>query len=328
MNYQELKPGKFGIPSWDGMMAPTLTVARRKDVWKRRDLVQKVLELIELPAELREKSIPGKPDTNVAEDRVGWALSDLSISGLLKRPKRGVYAITQRGQEMLDQYGVKLNSRQTHDEPLYKSYIRERDERKGVNRASIDTHVIEPSEESNPLVPNASQLGNEINAKINQYNADVADELLARIRSAEPTFFENLVVNLLSKMGYQGANGNAMVTPSSHDGGIDGIINQDPLGTRTVYLQAKRYQADNNVQRPAIDEFYGALSRVHADRGVFITTSDFSSAAVADAKQFSIVLINGVQLTDLMLKYQVGVQSKQTYELFTIDEDYFDEELD
>jgi restriction system protein len=324
MIYQELKLGKFGIPSWDGMMAPILAVAKTKDVWKRRELVTKVLESINLPPKLREMSIPGKPDANVAEGRVGWALSDLSICGLLVRPKRGVYAITKRGTEMLEQYGVDLNWRQTHAEPLYKSYVRERDERKSK---SVDTEAP-VDDEDNPLIPNASQLGSEINTKIHQYNADVADELLARIRGAEPAFFENLVVNLLSKMGYQGGEGNASVTPSSHDGGIDGIINQDPLGTRTVYLQAKRYQADNNVQRPAIDEFYGALSRVHADRGVFITTSDFSPAAVADAKQFSIVLINGVQLTDLMLKYKVGVQAKQTYELFSIDEDYFDDEMD
>lgn len=144
--------------------------------------------------------------------------------------------------------------------------------------------------------------------------------------SLNQSFFEHLVVDLLIKMGYQGVHGSAIVTPSTHDGGIDGVINQDPLGTSTVYVQAKRYQATNVVQRPAIDGFYGALSRVHADRGVFITTSSFSDQAEQTAKTFSIILIDGLKLTDLMLQYKVGVQAKRHYELFTVDEDYFEED--
>lgn len=114
------------------------------------------------------------------------------------------------------------------------------------------------------------------------------------------------------------------VTPQSHDGGIDGVINQDPLGTSTVYLQAKRYQANNVVQRPNIEQFYGALNRLHADRGVFITTSSFSQQAIQTAKSFSIVLIDGLKLMNLMLQYRVGVEAKHHFDLFTVDEDYFD----
>ena len=156
-------------------------------------------------------------------------------------------------------------------------------------------------------------------------NNEVATELLDKIRNINPYFFEKLVIDLLDRMGYVGPNGNAMVTSKSNDGGIDGIINQDPLGTNTVYVQAKRYKADNIIQRPDIQGFYGALAGINADRGVFITTSRFSKAATEYAMRQGIVLMDGIQLTDMMLKYKVGVQTHKKIELLKIDEDYFEE---
>lgn len=140
---------------------------------------------------------------------------------------------------------------------------------------------------------------------------------------SDPAFFEQLVAKLLSAMGYKGPSGTAEVTSLTNDGGIDGVINQDPLGTQTVYVQAKRFAKQNIVQRPAIQAFFGALSQIHADRGVFITTSSFSQGAIETAKSFSIVLIDGIRLTDLMLQYRVGVQEKRTFTLFEVDEDFF-----
>lgn len=112
-----------------------------------------------------------------------------------------------------------------------------------------------------------------------RYNHEIATRLLEKILNADPMFFENLVVKLLVAMGYKGTHGSSIVTRPSKDGGIDGIINQDPLGTSTVYIQAKRYQTDNKIQRQDIGRFYGVLKRIHADRGVFITTSGFSKTA-------------------------------------------------
>ena len=126
-------------------------------------------------------------------------------------------------------------------------------------------------------------------------------------------------------MGYSGKNGNAHVTKPTNDGGIDGIINQNPLGTSTVYIQAKRYTEDNKVGRSAIQSFYGALAAVHADRGVFITTSDYSKGAVEFAKSQGIVLINGIELTDLMIQYGVGVEPVKEFKVYRIDNDYFEE---
>lgn len=123
-------------------------------------------------------------------------------------------------------------------------------------------------------------------------------------------------------MVYQRDDGNSIVTQPTGDNGIDGVINQDSLGTSTVYLQAKRYKKNHKIASPEIDEFYGTLSGRSASRGVFITTSSFTDGAMEQAKRFSIVLIDGIKLTKLMLKYHVGVRAKYSFELLEIDDDF------
>src|SRR5699024_6047483 len=161
---------------------------------------------------------------------------------------------------------------------------------------------------------------------VNERNNEVEIELLNKLRETDPIFFEKLVIKLLDTMGYSGKNGNVEVTPQSNDGGIDGIINQDPLGTSTVYLQVKRYAEKNVIGRPAIQAFYGALASVNADRGVFITTSSFSTGAMEFARNQGIVLIDGNQLTKLMLEYKVGVEPAQEYVVYQINYDDFEPE--
>lgn len=163
-----------------------------------------------------------------------------------------------------------------------------------------------------------------VEAIVNERNNEVKVELLNKIRETDPYFFEELVVKLLDTMGYSGRNGSMTVTNQSNDGGIDGIINQDPLGTRTVYLQVKRYAEHNVVGRPAVQGFYGALAGVNADRGVFITTSSFSKGAIEFAKNQGIVLIDGIQLTELMIEYKVGVEPAQEYIVYQINYDDFE----
>lgn len=164
----------------------------------------------------------------------------------------------------------------------------------------------------------------DISQLVSDLNDQIASMLLSSILDNDPSFFEDLVVELLSKMGYKGLNGFSEVTPYTNDGGIDGIINQDPLGTRTIYLQVKRYALNNVVQRPDIQKFHGALNEKNADRGVFITTSDFSKGAVDAAERLGIVLINGKKLTSLMIKYSVGVKEKNKFVIYEIDQHYFE----
>ena len=325
MNYKDLDVGKYGLPRWDATMPLIMEVALQQKEWKRMELIGAVADELQLPDHLRNLRYEKYPDEYVVDGRISWAMSDLAIAGLLDRPKRGVYVATALGKSIYEKYGLKLNSEITHQQNQFIIHQKEQAERKSALLSKQETQSTELEAEDGEI-SSQSALASQIKAQVAQYNADIADELLSRIRSAEPEFFEHLVVKLLAKMGYQGSNGNVTVTPIAHDGGIDGIINQDPLGTRTVYLQAKRYQAGNVVQRQAIDSFWGALSRIRADRGVFITTSSFSKSAIQTAEQFSIVLINGVQLTDLMLQYHVGVQTREQMELVSIDEEYFEVE--
>jgi len=150
-------------------------------------------------------------------------------------------------------------------------------------------------------------------------------ELLERLQGKEPGFFEQAVVQLLLAMGYGGTTGSGSVTQLSNDGGIDGVIDQDVLGLSRVYIQAERYAHDNVVGRPDVQAFVGALSG-KADSGVFITTSAFTPAAISYTAGVPsrIILIDGQRLVELMIKYLVGVQSRQTYAVVEVDDDFFD----
>ncbi|WP_433798695.1 restriction endonuclease [Actinomycetospora sp. CA-084318] len=150
-----------------------------------------------------------------------------------------------------------------------------------------------------------------------------------RGRLPEGGFFEQVVLDLLIAMGYGGDEQRVRRIGGSGDGGVDGVIDQDALGLARIYVQAKRYAADNVVGRQRIQEFVGALSGRQAHQGVFITTSSFTKNAVDDADfvGVSVVLIDGARLGELMVRYGVGVQVRDTYEVVELDENYFDEQV-
>lgn len=320
MNYKELKLGKHGLPTWDSLI-PIILRYFSDDLEKEsKKIAVQVSDSLDLPDRLREAVYVNNPSSNTIEDRTKWCISELYTAGAIERPSRGVYKISPLGMSLLKLNDSELTRNKIHSSPQYQNHQKElikRNEISGLNNEKVS----EKAEDNDSDVNVVDKLC-EVTEK---YNNKIASNLLKMIQESDPNFFEQLVVKLLIKMGYKGPNGSSRVTQKTNDGGIDGIINQDPLGTSTVYLQAKRYKDDNVVQRPAIDGFYGALSRVHADRGVFITTSHFSSSAMTTAKNFSIVLIDGIQLTNLMLQYHVGVQVKKHLDLFEIDEDFFED---
>jgi restriction system protein len=159
--------------------------------------------------------------------------------------------------------------------------------------------------------------------------ANIATEILERVRRAAPKFFEELVVDLLVSMGYGGSHADAArVVGGSGDGGIDGIIKEDRLGLESIYIQAKRWRDDRIVGRPDIQQFAGALQGHRARKGVFITTARFSDDArrYAEGLQTTIVLIDGAQLAELMIDYGIAVTEVETVKLVRVDEDYFADE--
>ena len=160
-----------------------------------------------------------------------------------------------------------------------------------------------------------------------QIDAALAQDLLDRIRSAPPDFFERLIVNLLLEMGYGGTAADAgRALGRSGDDGVDGVIDQDALGLDRVYVQAKRYKQGNNIGSGSIRDFFGSLDRHKAAKGLFVTTSTFSPSAKETAELLSkrIVLIDGQQLTALMIRYNVGCRVEETLHIKKIDEEYFE----
>lgn len=311
IDYKTLKHSDNGMPTWDAFLGPILQVANTKEKWIGKDLNNAVLAEINLPKELATLRYSSKYHDLVAYNRSGWALSDLKLSGLLESPERSVYKISELGKKILKEHGLNITRELVHSQPAYVEHQKTLKNKDKVNDVS-EEQTFEITEK-------------QISNWFNKQTSDLAEQLLTKLRSTDPYQFEHMMVTLLSNMGYKGTDGQSLVTQKSNDGGIDGIINQDPLGLQIIYVQVKRYAENNIIGSPEIDSFSGALRRKRADRGVFITTSSFTSGARQAAKQLNIALVDGEMLTNLMIQYKVGVQIRQVYELYDIDDDFFKE---
>lgn len=322
-DWKKLKLSSSGLPTWDSFIPYILQILDNGEETTRKVIVNRVLDYLGLPDDLRNKEYSkSESGQSILANRIGFALADLYRANAINRPKRAVYQITEKGNSLLTKYGDALTTQILQEQPEHRAYMEELELR---NKRSEEKSEVRIKETLNVISIDDQENDQKIVEKIiNRKNNEVAIELLDKLRETDPIFFEKLVVKLLDTMGYSGKNGSAQVTTQSNDGGIDGIINQDPLGTSTVYLQVKRYAEKNVIGRPAIQAFYGALAGVNADRGVFITTSSFSSGAQDFARNQGIVLIDGIQLTELMLEYKVGVERAQEYTVYQIDHDQFE----
>lgn len=164
-----------------------------------------------------------------------------------------------------------------------------------------------------------------ISTAVKEHIENIRQQVFEHIYNNSPSFFEHLVMDLLLKMGYGYDNNSGVVTGRSHDGGIDGIINEDKLGLDIIYIQAKRYNDSNSVGRKEVQAFVGAMENVQ--KGVFITTSKFTKEAVGfvERQRKNIKLIDGELLADLVVKYHVGINVVQTVEVYKVDSDYYEE---
>ena len=249
-------------------------------------------------------------NTTQFNDRIGWSRQYFRRALFIDIPKNGTYRITQRGLDFL-----KNHTDLTIDDLLeYPEYAAYNSSRKKKESKADGTSVAD-------LTPTE-----QLEQAFDSIESDLAADLLSKVMEQSPAFFEQLVVDLLVKMGYGGSFADsAKVTQLSNDEGIDGIIYEDKLGLDKIYIQAKRWS--NSVGRPVIQQFAGALVGQNATKGVFITTSSFSK----EAKQYvvglhqKIVLIDGQELAKFMIEYNVGVSTKKTYEVKRIDTDYFED---
>jgi restriction system protein len=237
----------------------------------------------------------------------------LKKAGLLESTRRGYFRITSRGLELLKQNPQTINVKSLRQYPEFVQF------HKGKN--SAEPKVVQAPQERDERTP-----GEAIEAAYKVIRDGLAAELLEQIMRSSPSFFEDLVLDLLVKMGYGGTRRDAAkAVGKSGDEGIDGIINEDRLGLDVIYIQAKRWEG--TVSRPEIQKFVGALQGQRAKRGIFITTSSFSKGAIeyVSMLESKVVLIDGETLADLMIDNDVGVSRIATYEIKRVDSDYFNE---
>lgn len=300
------------IPGFQKCMLPLLKLASDENEHKFSDAVRFLSDQFELTDEERAQMIPSNTQS-VMTNRVTWARTYMKKAGLLEDPRRGVFKITKRGKDVLAKNPPEINVK----------YLAQFDEFKQFRETR---NSKEENESVSDVISNATpqELLDEGYAKLTD---NLADDVLEKILSCSPNFFERLVIDLLVRMGYGGSFGEAaQVVGKSGDGGIDGIIKEDKLGLDAIYIQAKRWE-NGIVGRPEIQKFVGALAGQKATKGVFITTSKFSKEAFdyVETVGTKIILIDGQRLASLMIEYNVGVSVAQTYEIKKIDSDYFEE---
>jgi restriction system protein len=297
----------MAIPDFQSIMLPLLKFASDRQEHSVREAIEKLADGFNLTEEERKELLPsGRKAT--FNDRVHWANTYLKKARLLTSTRRGYFQITDRGLEVLKKPPTRITIGFLDQFPEFSEFRTRRPKPQEEPDEGEDAHTPEEAIES----------------VYQGLNEDLAADLLETVKGCSPTFFERLVVDLLVKMGYGGTRREAgQAIGRSGDEGIDGIINEDRMGLDVVYIQAKRWE--NTVGRPEVQKFAGALQGQRARKGILITTSGFSKAAhdYAALIDSRIVLINGEQLSQLMIDYNVGVTPVASYELKKIDSDYF-----
>lgn len=303
------------IPDYQSLMLPVLTLASKGEI-KAANAVARLAEQLGLSQDEREELLPSGKQAIFA-NRVHWAKTYLKQAGLLRYPRRGHFEITDRGREIILNPPSRLDSAYLERFKDFKEFRdRKRDEH------SIPT-IIDSIERSTDATPDE-----EIRIAHRKINEALSAELLDKVRETSPAFFEELIVRLLIAMGYGGTSEDAgRALGRSGDDGVDGVIDQDPLGVDQIYVQAKRYAEGNSVGAGAIRDFFGALSLKKAQKGIFVTTSSFSSSASETARGLGsrIVLIDGPHLARLLVRYSIGCRVEDILEVKKIDEDFFPE---
>jgi restriction system protein len=301
----------MAIPDYQSCMLPLLEFYSDGQNHNFREAVEALAKEFSLTDKERREMLPSGQQ-EIFDNRIGWARTYMKKAGLIEAPKRGVNRISTRGMDVLKQKPQRIDVNYLTQFKEFQDF-----------RALRHTKVEEVSEtQMNDKTPEES-----LEIAYQRIRNDLASDLLQRLKACSPAFFERLVVEVIVKMGYGGTRQDAgKAIGKSGDGGIDGIIKEDKLGLDAIYIQAKRWE--NTVGRPEIQKFVGALTGLRAKKGLFITTSNFSSdsedyVSRIDAK---VVLIDGETLAQLMIEYNVGVSTVNVYEVKKVDSDYFSEE--
>lgn len=302
------------IPDYQTLMRPVLEASKDGEV-RISEVVEVLADQFDLSEEERQELLPsGKQAT--FSNRVHWAKTYLAKAGLVDVTRRAHFIISERGKQALANDNTVINNE-------FLKQFEEFNEFQGATKNNADAKDVEVDESS--ITPDEA-----LRSAYKKINVSLSAEILTKVRKVNPTFFEQLIVDLLLSMGYGGSHEDAgRALGKTGDNGVDGVIDQDPLGVDQIYVQAKRYAEGNNIGSGDIRDFFGALNLKKAQKGIFITTSDFSPSAIQTARDLGsrIVLINGAELSRLMIRYGIGSRDEQVLYIRKIDEDYFEEQM-
>ncbi|MBS0982788.1 restriction endonuclease [Gluconobacter cerinus] len=305
----------MAIPDYQTLMLPVLRLAAAGEQ-RVADAAEQIADDLGLSPDEREEMLPSGRQ-RLLYNRIQWAKFYLSKAGLVASPKRGRFVVTDAGRALLATNPMRIGVNELKDYEGFREFF------SGQKSSDDDAAPVAIA----PTVETGTP-EEQIEAAYQAVQSALRAELLERIVQNTPAFFEQLIVDLLIAMGYGGSHKNAATQLGrSGDGGVDGVINEDRLGLDRVYVQAKRY-AETTVGRPDVQAFVGSLVGHGATKGVFVTTSTFSSQARDYVKHLAqrVILIDGERLTDLMIEYGVGVRVSRRIEFKRLDEDFFSEE--
>ena len=303
----------MAVPMFFEFFKPFLSAINDGQVHSLKDVRERVANDLKLSKEDIEEMLPSNKQRRF-DNRIAWSRTYLDRAGLIETVDRGKYKITLEGMKALSS-NEKIDRHYLEKFESYKSFKSLRHDRElNYNQAN---DIVSPEEE----LENAFM----------QISSSLEEDLLLEVKKLDPKDFEKVVLKLLLKMGYgSDIDGAAQLTPITNDEGIDGIIKEDILGFDNVYIQAKRWKEDTVIGRTEIQKFVGALQGKQAQKGIFITTSRFADTAKDFIKLLSnvkVVLIDGKKLSELMVKYNLGVYVEQVFEIKKIDRDFFNDDI-
>lgn len=300
----------MAIPDFQSVMLPLLRFCGDGNEHTNQEALDAIAREFAL-TEKEQKELLPSGQQSVINNRVAWAKAHMKMAGLLEHTRRGVFRVTERGQDVLGQNPPLINLRYLRQFPEYEeARTRARKEKNADPAKDNDEDEKTPAEQ----LEEAYQV----------LRDSLATDIITQLKAASPIFFEKVVVEVLVKMGYGGSRRDAgQAIGRSGDEGIDGIIKEDRLGLDIIYIQAKKWE--DAISRPEIQKFAGALQGKRARKGIFITTSRFSDGAIEFAQNIDnkIILIDGTQLAQYMIDFGVGVATDAVYEVKRLDSDYF-----
>ncbi|TAD89315.1 MAG: restriction endonuclease [Alphaproteobacteria bacterium] len=305
----------MAIPDFQTLMLPVLQACAAGEI-RAADLVEALAKRFDLTVDEQAALLPSGRQTTFA-NRTHWAISYLGKAGLVERTRRAHYRVTARGQQVLATSPPRIDIKFLGQFPEFQSF------RETPDRDHAAPLTSAAPEASPVLTPD------EVMRRAHQQLEDaLAEELLQRIWTSTPKFFESLVVRLLVAMGYGGSvtDVSKALVGGPGDGGIDRVIDQDALGLDRIFVQAKRYARENVIGPGAIRDFFGALDIKKASKGVFVTSSAFSTDAIQTTNLLGkrIVLIDGPQLARILIRFNVGCRVEETLTIKRIDEEFFE----